>query len=70
MALLNDGFDAYIVRGEGLSGKLDDLVTYIFVTCDDKIFVAASECMTHRKVLRATITFSSKVRGVNVITCT
>ena len=58
------------MRVEGFSDKVDDLVTYIFVTCNDKTYVATSERVTHRKYLQSTVTFPLKIRGVNVITCT
>ena len=57
------------MRGEGLSGEVDDLVTYIVVTCDDKTSVAADELATHIKGLQAPVKVYLKVRGVNVIMC-
>ena len=51
-------------------GEVDDLVTYLIVTCNGNISVAASERVSHRKGLQVTITFFLKVRGVNVITRT
>ena len=68
--LLDEGFSAYAVRGEGLSGKVDDLVTYLVVTCYDKTTVAAAGRRTHIKVLQATAAFSFKVEGAHGITCT
>ena len=52
-----------------MSGNVDNIVTYIVVTIDEKISVSAAELVTHRKVHQETITFSLKLRGVNVITC-
>ena len=49
---------------------MDDLVTYLIVTYDDKTSVAAAERVTHRKCLQETLTFSLEDRGFNVITCT
>ena len=49
---------------------MDDTFTYLIVTCDDETSVAASKRVTHRKGLKATISFYFKVRGVNIITCT
>ena len=60
----------YAVRGEGLSGKMDDLVTYIIVTCDDDTYVDAAKRLTHRKGPQATIKFLLKVRRFNVIPST
>ena len=48
---MNYVFTAYAVSGEGLSGKVDYLITYLNVACDYKASVAAAECVTHRKVL-------------------
>ena len=56
--------------GEGFYGKVNDLFTYLIVTCDDETSVAAAERVTHRKCLQTTVAFSLEVRGANVITCT
>ena len=53
-----------------MSGKLDDLITYIIVTCDAKTSVTASGRVRHRKYLQTTVKFILKVRGVNVIAST
>ena len=55
-------FVAYTVGGEGLSSEVDDLITYLIVTCDDKTSVAADKRVTHRKGLHATVTFIMEVR--------
>ena len=60
----------YAVRGEGLSGKMDDLVIYIIVVYSDKTSFAASEHIMHSKCLHVAITFPLKVGGVNGITIT
>ena len=67
---MDEGFAACAVMGEGLSSKVDNIVTYPIVTCHDKTSVAADYRVTHRKSLQATVTFHLKGRGVNVITCT
>ena len=64
------GVSTYTVRGELLSGDVDDIFTYLVVACYDDTSVAASDRVAHRKGLQATFAFSLKVRGVNVITCT
>ena len=61
---------AYTARGEGLSGKVDDIVTFITVKCNGNTSVAAAEGVTQIKGLQTTATFYLKVRGVNFITCT
>ena len=53
-----------------MSGDLDDIFTNISVTCDDNTYVAASECVKHRKGLHATVTFILDGRGVKIITST
>ena len=53
----------YSVRGEVLSGKVYDIVTYIIVTCDDENSVTTSDRATQRKFLRATVTFIFKGGG-------
>ena len=66
---MGGGLAIYKFRGEGLSGKVDDIITYPIVTRDDKTSVAASELMTHRKFMKATVPNPLKITGVNVITC-
>ena len=56
--------------GEGFHGKVDDLVAYLVLMCDDKTSIAADEHVTHRKGLQETVAFYWKVRGVNLIMCT
>ena len=53
-----------------MSGKLDDIFTYLIVTFNDDTSVAAAECVTHRKFLQATVAFLLKVGGVKVISST
>ena len=54
-ALVDYGFVAYAVRGEGLSGEMDDIFTYIVVTCDDDTYVDAADCVLHNKGLQETV---------------
>ena len=67
---MDEGFAAYAVRVEGLSGEVDYLVTYVVVNLYDKTYIAAAELVMHRKYLQATVAVSLKVGGVNIITCT
>ena len=52
---------------EGLSGEVDNIVTYLIVTCYDETFVSAADRVRQRKFLQATVTFILKVKGVNDI---
>ena len=67
---MDEGLSEYTVREEGLYGKLNDLATYLVVTCNDETSVAAAERVMHRKGLQANVTFSLKFRAFNVIMCT
>ena len=60
----------YVVGREGVSGKVDDPVTYIIVTCNDETYIAASEGAMNQKGLQTTVTFILEVRGINIITST
>ena len=70
MALVDEGFITYTLRGEGFSGGVDYFVTYLIVACNDNTYDAIIERVTRRKVLQSTAAFTLKVRWVNVITCT
>ena len=58
------------MRGEGLSFDVDDLVTYLIVTCDDETSVRTAQCVMHRKDFHATAVFVLEVREVNLVTST
>ena len=60
----------YAVRVEGLSGELDDIVTYLGVEWDDKSSVSVSERVKYIIGPQATVAFYLKGRGFNIITCT
>ena len=66
---VDEGFTYYTVMGKGLYCEMDDIVTYLIVTCNDKIYVSTVQCVMHQRGLHATIVFVLEVRGVNVITC-
>ena len=66
---MDEGFAAYSVRGEGLSGEVDDILSYHIITCDGNNSIAASKRIIERKVLQSTVAFTLKFRGVNVIIC-
>ena len=57
MDLVDEGFAAYSVKGEGLPFKLDKLVTHLAMMCDDKPSVSAANYVTYIKGLRETIAF-------------
>ena len=60
----------YVARTEGFYSKVDGLFEYLVVTCNDETFIATAEHLIHIKGLQATVSFSLKVGGVNVITYT
>ena len=41
---------------------MDDIVTYLIMTCNYNTSVSAADNVTHRKGLHATFTFTFKVR--------
>ena len=49
---------------------MDDLVTYLVVTCNYNNSVSWDEGVMNMKVLHATVAFLLKVRWVNAITIT
>ena len=59
-----------MVRLEGFSGEVDDLVTYLIVTCNCETSVAAAERMIHQKGQYATVISILEVWVFNVITST
>ena len=67
---MDEGLSAYAFRGEGLSVEVDDLVTNLIGTCYGESFIDTDEHAAHIKGLHATVTFTLKVRGINIITCT
>ena len=44
---MDENFFAYAVRGEGLSIKVEDLVTHFVVTCDDEASADAAKSVTY-----------------------
>ena len=46
---------------------MDDLVTYLIVTCNENTSIDSYYLVTHIKRLQATVTFLVKVSGVNII---
>ena len=50
---------------EGLYYEVDDIVTYLIVTCDDKKSVRSAQHVTHQKGLHATATSLLEVSGPN-----
>ena len=62
-ALVDEGFFAYAGREEGLFLKVDDLITYLVVTCYNKTFISTDQHVTHRKGLHATIIYFAGYGG-------
>ena len=52
MTIVDQGYAAYAVRREGLSGEVDDIVTYIIVTCNENTSVASTEHAIYRRGLQ------------------
>ena len=65
VALVDEGFDTYIVRGEGLFSKVDleELVTHFVVKCNDEASIAAAKSMTYEEVLSTAINFFKWFEG-------
>ena len=49
---------------------MDDIITYLVLTCNDETSISAAKRVTQRKGLQAIVTFILKFRRVNVITST
>ena len=62
--MVDQRFSAYTVRVKRFSGKVDDLIAYPILTCDDETFVAAAECVVYRKRSAKNVTFILKIRGL------
>ena len=61
---------AYSVIVEGLSCEVDNIITYIIVTCDDKISVREAHRVMHQNGLYVTVAFVLEVWGFIVVTST
>ena len=57
------GFFTCAVRVEVFSGKVNDIITYLILECNEKTSVAAAEHNMHIKFPQATVTFILKVSG-------
>ena len=57
MALVDEVFVAYAVRGEGLSSELEEPVTHFFVMYGNESSVGAPKSVTYGEGSRAAITF-------------
>ena len=56
--------------GESLLCGVDDLVTYLVVTCDDESAIKAYQRVTYQKHLHATVILVLQIGGFNVVTST
>ena len=65
VALVDEGFDTYTVRGEGLLSELDveELVTHFVVTCNDEASISAAKSMTFEEGLSTDINFFKWFEG-------
>ena len=60
----------YTVRGESFLCRVDYIVTYLVVTCDDESTIRAAQRVMHRRGFHATVAFVLDIGGVNVVTST
>ena len=49
---------------------MDDIITYLVVTCDYNSTIREAQCMMQLNLLHATFTFVLKIGGVIVVTST
>ena len=57
MALVDEGFAVYAVRGEVSSIEVEDLVTHSVVTCNDEDSLTAAKYMKYVEGLRSSVTY-------------
>ena len=57
VALADEGFSVYAVRGKGLLIKVQVIVTHFVVTCNDEASVDAAKSVTYREACYAAVTF-------------
>ena len=60
----------YVERLESLFCNVDDIVTYIIVTCNEKAAIRVDQRVTHQKHLHATVGLVFEIGGLNVVTST
>ena len=60
---MDEGLAAYAVRGKGSPSKVEELITYFVVTCNDEASVAEDKSGTYFEGLITAISFLLKVRG-------
>ena len=56
----------YTLRGEELMFKLYEFVLNLIMMYNDNLYVSAAKFMTHRKEIRATITFFKGLGGITM----
>ena len=61
---MDEGFNAYTVRGEGLLSEVEELVMNFIVTFNDKESVTAAKYVTYGEVMSITVALFLKVRRV------
>ena len=49
MALIDEGFTLYAVKGEGSSRVVEELFMHFFVTCDEEASVVAAQLVMYRE---------------------
>ena len=50
--------------------KVDDIIMYVIVACNDKTSIRLDQQVTHQKSMHATVKFILEVRGFNVLVST
>ena len=60
---MDEGLAAYAVRGKGSPSKVEELITYFVVTCNDEASGDAAKYVTYREVQRASFVFFWRLGG-------
>ena len=55
--LVDEGLSVYVVRGEGSSIEVNDLITHYVVTYDDEAYVPEATSVTYLEGLRSATVF-------------
>ena len=66
---MDEGFDTYVVMGEGFSSEVEEIIMHFIVTSDDEASVAVDMFVAYREGLSTAVNFLLKVRGGNIIMC-
>ena len=64
MALVDEGFTTYAVRGEGSLSDVEYLVIHFFVMCNEEASVAAVKSVTYEEGLIVSVKKNWRLGGV------